>query len=96
MGEHGLMSAINAFTRVEGKSGSCIDHLFIKDSKQYLRCLPIILETSITDHFSIITQLIEPERKSTINCANNTKQYLDNEKLISELQKRKLGRGIFV
>lgn len=86
MGENGLTSAINTFTRVEGESRSCIDHLFIKDIKQCFRCVPVVLESNITDHFSIIMQLIEHGKKQTINNCINTKQFLDNNKLILELQ----------
>lgn len=86
MGEYGLMSVINTATRVEGESRSCIDHLFIRDNKQSFHYVPVVFESNITDHFSILMQLIEPERKQSTNYTNFD-HYLDNNKLISELSK---------
>lgn len=86
MGEHGFISAINNFTRIQGNSKSCIDHMFIKNKNEGYEYIPIIIETCITDHYSLLTQIISPERKQVLNKIN-TKHYLDKNKLLSLLEK---------
>lgn len=55
MSEYGYISMINKPTRIYNDSSSCIDHIFLWSSNECeKKCLPIILETCITDHFSTI------------------------------------------
>lgn len=57
--EYGFISTINSYTRVQGNSKSCIDHMFIK-SKCTINenLLPIILQSDITDHYTEILQIV--------------------------------------
>lgn len=84
--EWGYFSAINNFTRVIGTSKSCIDHFIVK-TREKIPTIPIILETTITDHFSIILQIPNILAKQNDNSNKRvTKTYLNKEKLILELQ----------
>lgn len=56
LSEYGFRSSINTVTRPE--SGTCLDHIFIK-SKYSLNVMPLVVESNITDHSSIILQIID-------------------------------------
>lgn len=85
----GFLSCINDYTRVQDNYTSCIDHIFIKTKVNKNEITPIILETTITDHFSIILQVssCQPSdnknskkiiTKKVINY-NKLREYLANE-----------------
>lgn len=90
--EYGFLSAINNYTRVDGNSKSCIDHLLIKSMSKQYKCIPVIFQTSITDHFSQISQIIFPEKqKNTVTNNIKTKTYLDKLNLFEKLNKENWG-----
>ena len=86
--EKGFKSAINNRTRIQNNTESCIDHLFIKSNNTInnYKCMPIILETDITDHFSIVLRLVFPESKKVKGKVTKEKKYLNKEKLIQQLE----------
>lgn len=58
MAEHGFISTINVYTRVQGDAKSCIDHLFADQiSENYEEISPVVYKSSITDHFSVLLAL---------------------------------------
>nr|CAI5858681.1 unnamed protein product [Callosobruchus analis] len=63
MSNHGYISYINNYTRVQGLTKSCIDHIFVKDLNSYFQYAAFILQTSITDHFATILQLKSETKK---------------------------------
>lgn len=59
--EYGFVSLINKVTRVENNSRTCIDHIFLKDKTLTRENLtPIVLHSSITDHFPIMISYQKP------------------------------------
>ena len=59
LGEAGFVSAINKATRIQNLSQTCIGHLFLKTrSATTHKIIPTVLETNITDHFSIATKIL--------------------------------------
>lgn len=50
--EFGFLSCIDGYTRYESKS--CIDHIFLKSKINLDKIFPVVLETTITDHHTII------------------------------------------
>lgn len=87
LSEHGFKSTINKYTRHHNVSQSCLDHIFVREKSAEIvkTYIPIILETSITDHYSVLLQTVFSETK---NLDNNViaKKYLDQNKLASQLQ----------
>lgn len=73
LSEYGFISTINDYTRIQGLSKSCIDHIFVK-SKFIINehILPIILKNDITDHFSEILQIVFDQQ---YNCNNKHKTF---------------------
>lgn len=57
LSEHGYISCINDYTRVQNNSKSCIDHIFIPEIFYSKQIQSYIIETNITDHFSQIINL---------------------------------------
>lgn len=59
LSEFGYISMINNCTRENENSNSCIDHIFIKNNNNVSDLnMPIILKSNITDHYTIILQII--------------------------------------
>lgn len=57
--EHGYKSLINEHTRVQNNSKSCLDHIFIKSNCNIDESvLPMVIQSDITDHYIVISQLI--------------------------------------
>jgi len=53
MAQLGFISCINDYTRILNNSRTTIDHIFVKtNGADYVK--PFILESCITDHYSII------------------------------------------
>lgn len=50
----GLLSAINAYTRIDNGTKSCLDHFFTSDPT---RATGHVLQTSITDHYMTVLTL---------------------------------------
>nr|CAI5847892.1 unnamed protein product [Callosobruchus analis] len=67
MGSCGFCSYVNCFTRVQEKSKSCIDHIFIKDECQRFQCKPFVLNTDISD--PIEGELLGVYESSNVNLA---------------------------
>ncbi|KAJ8947641.1 hypothetical protein NQ317_008848 [Molorchus minor] len=75
MAEWGYTSAINNYTRVQGNSKSCIDHLFFNiQNMPNISMIPMILKTCISDHFSVVLQVDFPSEKEQ-NTFNQDKKY---------------------
>lgn len=54
----GFESIINKYTRIQGNSATCIDHIFLKSNLDKSLCLPLVIRTDVTDHFSIAVQIV--------------------------------------
>ncbi|VEN58210.1 unnamed protein product [Callosobruchus maculatus] len=67
LSENSYISAINDFTRVEGSSSSCIDHIFIKSKEPLHKFSPILLKYKITDHYPTILHYLIPDKKTSIS-----------------------------
>lgn len=89
LGEEGFTPAINSFTRVDGNSKTCIDHIFIKNKMQNnntYNYIPIILQSHITDHYPVIVQIITPGKSVPIDKKEKYKIFLDKNKLQEKLR----------
>lgn len=59
LAEFGFTPVINKYTRIQGDSKSCLDHIFIKSKYEFEDViLPLIIQTNITDHFPVLIQLV--------------------------------------
>lgn len=86
--EYEYKSAINKYTRIDGESKSCIDHIYINSKYPNIeeKILPFIIESGITDHFPVILQLVLNETKIQAN-KNNFIKYINYKTLKHELGK---------
>lgn len=84
--EYGYKSTINKYTRVDGDSKTCIDHIFINSKHPDVdeKILPLIIESGITDHFPVILQLVLGEIKTQTN-KNNFIKFINYKTLKREL-----------
>ena len=55
LGEQDFHSCVNVYTRVQGESKSCIDHVFVKNLNKQPP-LSVVLESHVTDHYTLIFQ----------------------------------------
>lgn len=63
LGGLGYKSYINKATRVTNDNSSCIDHIFVKKQQKSKDSLsPIILKTSITDHYTTLLNICSEEK----------------------------------
>lgn len=88
MAEFGFVSTINKYTRIQGESKSCIDHLFVdKINDNYEEISSVIFKSSITDHFSILLALkLRGERRNQNKAiVERTVKYIDYKKLKTKL-----------
>ena len=86
LSEKGFVPQINKPTRETESSSTCIDHLFLKNSKINMHNCPFILKTSLTDHYAAISYLLESSNKNkkpTIEIRNK----INENKLMRCLQK---------
>ncbi|KAK9888907.1 hypothetical protein WA026_001128 [Henosepilachna vigintioctopunctata] len=81
--EMGYKSYINAFTRVERNSKSCIDHVFIKTRQKIEDILCAVLEVKITDHFPTVA-LIPFTQIQTLD-SNKYKTIVQYDKIRTQL-----------
>lgn len=84
--EYEYKSTINKFTRIDGESKSCIDHIFInsKDPDIDEKILPFIIESGITDHFPVMLQIILGKMKRQTS-KNKCIKYINYKSLKREL-----------
>lgn len=82
LSENGYISTINTYTRVQGNSKSCLDHIFIKTNISYKFILPIVMETQISDHYPVLIQILcQPESELKVEQSYNHKIHINYEKL---------------
>jgi Reverse transcriptase (RNA-dependent DNA polymerase) len=89
MAANGYISCINIPTRSTATTNTCIDHIYLHSSKD-CEILPVVLQTSVTDHFA--TSFSWNSKASTFDQQkdkNNTPIYrkIDYEMLEEELSK---------
>lgn len=81
MSEYGFISHINEYTREINDSRSCLDHIFFKSTQTFKSVNGIILQTTITDHYSTILTINYTMTKLGKNQTMKTKiQKLDKNK----------------
>lgn len=87
MHEYGYVSTINDYTRCKDLSKTCIDHIFIKTNNSDAELLlPIIIKTTLTDHYMILLQIIFSNMKMTPKKENfNVIQKINYDKLKTNL-----------
>lgn len=87
MHEFGYISAINSYTRCTDSTKSCIDHIFLKTNLNLEYVLPLIIQTTVTDHYIIAIQIIL-YRQNTIKNNNNYKivRQVDLKKLKNHMK----------
>lgn len=80
--EHGYKSLINEHTRIQNESKSCLDHIFIKSNHDIDECvLPIVIQSDITDHYIVVSQLVLSHNVISHNTKQRTFKYIDFKKL---------------
>lgn len=86
LSENNFESMINKDTRVQGKSASCIDHIFLKCKTPEFKekCRPIIVHSHITDHYTQILKM-PIESEPTQASIESYVEYIDYKNLRSEL-----------
>lgn len=83
----GYLSLINEPTRSMGDSHTCIDHIFMKtDLDSYELCLPLIIHSCITDHFSTAMQLVVTNEPYVIQNRKRYVEYINYRKLKAKLE----------
>ena len=87
LSQYGFKSLINAPTRVQNGSKSCIDHIFLKGSEQ-VDVKSFIIHSDITDHFPVAALL-----KARTSMSANKKDpviitKIDEKKLVSYMQQK--------
>lgn len=85
---YGFSSMINAPTRVQGNSATCIDHLFVKcKSELYNEIRSVILTRDFTDHYPVLLN-IGLKGKSFVPKKNEIQKidYVQLENLLSQLE----------
>lgn len=87
LNEFGYKSTINDSTRVQGNSESCLDHIFLKTNvNNYDNILPLVLKTTMTDHFATILQ-IGYENNAVHEIGDSRYiNFINENKLINSLQ----------
>lgn len=82
MTQHGLVSYINAPTRVTDTTNSCIDHIFLRTKKN---AKGTVYQSTITDHFSIAIGLTHNKPITGTSRSNIKKKHINLEKLTSKI-----------
>lgn len=80
--EYNFISTINNCTRCQGMSSTCIDHIFLKTTHDIKNCLlPLIIQNNITDHYTIILQIVIGSEKPNLIKENNYYKNINTTKL---------------
>jgi len=81
--EKGFRSLINVYTRTPiDQRHSCLDHIFIKSGNALNSKIEAgVIQTNITDHFSMVLAIEISKEKSVLNCNVKAINYNDLEKL---------------
>lgn len=82
LGEQDFHSCVNVYTRVQGESKSCIDHLFVKNINKQPP-LSVVLESHVTDHYTILFQF---EMDNKVN--NDKEEHFVRHINFKELKKK--------
>ncbi|KAJ8970980.1 hypothetical protein NQ317_003851 [Molorchus minor] len=86
LAEFGFHPVINDYTRIQGDSKSCLDHIFIRSKGDFDDLiLPLIVQTSITDHFPVLFQLVTGGLKNNIQYKENIIKHINYDKLREQL-----------
>ncbi|KAJ8969378.1 hypothetical protein NQ317_000723 [Molorchus minor] len=86
LAEFGFHPVINDYTRIQGDSKSCLDHIFIRSKGDFDDLiLPLIVQTSITDHFPVLFQLVTGGLKNNIQYKENIIKHINYDKLRKQL-----------
>lgn len=85
MAEFGFRSIINAYTRIQRGSATCIDHIFVKDLGKG-KYESFVIKSDITDHFPIVATLNLESGPDTNNVKSDKILKLNEKKLINTLQ----------
>ena len=88
MAANGYMSCINIPTRTTSITSTCIDHIYLHSNKD-CETLPVVLQTSVTDHFATSFSWNSQATFDQHKDKNHTPIYrkIDYEKLEEELTK---------
>ena len=91
LSEMGYKSLIGKYTRIQGGSKTCIDHIFVKspDSRSFNS---FVIQTDITDHFPIIAVM---NQKVEQHINKNKKIFAINEKKLKDLIQREDWRDVY-
>lgn len=82
LNEFGYTSVINGHTRVQGATATCIDHIFVRSRYDILsNMMPLIVETDITDHYTIALQMILDFNKNR-PLGSRARVRLDHDRLV--------------
>lgn len=64
--QHGFLPCITSHTRSQNNTQSCIDHIFAKTKLDPSLIIPIVYESTITDHFSTILLIKSNNKHETV------------------------------
>lgn len=92
LNEYDCSSVINAATRIQGDTKTFIDHMFIKYDGNSVDSLPIVLQTSIMDHFEPIVKI---KSFGSEKSNKKTRKYLNKNKLVDSLEKENFLWSVF-
>ncbi|KAK9882541.1 hypothetical protein WA026_021888 [Henosepilachna vigintioctopunctata] len=88
LSENNFFSLINSYTRVTKHSKTCIDHIFVKTGMSRDLFSSAILQTTITDHYSIYVEFTCYGNEDHDIVTGKLKKYIDYGKLQSVLVNR--------
>lgn len=83
---HGFVSCINDYTREQNNHKACLDHIFIKTQINKNKVIPLILETTITDHFAVLLNIEGNTMLTNNNSWTISKKMVNYESLRHKLK----------
>lgn len=89
LNENGFVSQINDYTRVQNDSTkSCIDHIFLKISNEIQRYenIAAILQTTITDHYTVLLNIVTHKEIQTRVDHTTFYKVIDKKKLLTNIK----------